>query len=120
MFSILNPRGEESDMISADLFVEQCENIRTMHKNKSRLNTLNKNSVFSMTSDNDPLHKLKLENTKLNERINQCNTTIDINLNKIHDFETQAKKLENIGKEKSDRITNLQEECENLRLNMKK
>jgi len=117
---VLNPQGEENEMILCNIFIEQCETLRSVQKNKNKLNILNKNSVFSMNYDQDPVNRLKIENTKLLEKVKQIQENIDILNNKFQDAQNQTKSFENLSEEKSTRIANMHEEHENLRLNLQK
>jgi hypothetical protein len=91
-----------------------------MSKNRHRLNTLKQTSVFGSNLDSDPMHKLRLENTKLLEKINQANENNDILMNKIEDLNSQNAKVDGLLKEKSNRITAMQEEQEHNRLLIQK
>jgi len=68
----------------------------------------------------DPINKLKIENTKLLEKIKQTQENFDILNNKLLDAQNQTKSFEKLTEEKSTRLANMHEEHENLRLNLQK
>jgi len=107
-------------MLLASTLIEQCETIRAVQKNKNKLGLLQKQSVFSLNVDSDPINKLRIENTKLLEKVKQVNENLDILSNKLADAQSQLKQLEKLSADKSSRIANMQEEAENLRLNLQK
>jgi len=68
----------------------------------------------------DPFNKLKIENAKLLEKIKQTQENMDILNNKLLDAQNQTKSFEKLTEEKSNRLANMHEEHENLRLNLQK
>jgi len=68
----------------------------------------------------DPINKLKIENTKLLEKIKQTQENFDILNNKLLDAQNQTKSFEKLTEEKSTLLANMHEEHENLRLNLQK
>lgn len=105
-------------MISVQTFIEQCETMKILTKNKHRLVTLNKSSVFSINNDSDPLNKMKIENAKLYEKIKQNNETIEILQARTFELESGNSKVDKVLMDKSERIARMQQECELLRIKL--